>query len=94
MDATKPWLKFYGDVPRHIDYPRVTVYQALMKTVKRDPDAVAWEFLGTRCTYGKFGDTGKENSQGRWRNQHGQAAHADNRAHRHKGAVAAFPHFR
>jgi len=25
-------LKFYGDVPHSIDYPRVTMYEALLKT--------------------------------------------------------------
>jgi hypothetical protein len=47
MYETKPWLKFYGPVPESIDYPRVTMYEALMKTVARCPDAVAWDFFGT-----------------------------------------------
>ncbi len=33
MYEKKPWLKFYGDVPESIDYPRVTMYEALMQTV-------------------------------------------------------------
>jgi len=37
MYETKPWLKFYGPVPESIDYPRVTMYEALMKTVARCP---------------------------------------------------------
>jgi len=55
MCPTKPWLKFYGDVPHSIDYPRVTMYEALMQTVARSPDAVAYDFMGTPSTYGAFG---------------------------------------
>ena len=56
MYETKPWLKFYGPVPASIDYPRVTMYEALIKTVARYPDAVAWDFFGTTCTYRQFGE--------------------------------------
>lgn len=31
----KPWLKFYKNVPETIDYPRVTMYEAFMETVKK-----------------------------------------------------------
>jgi long-chain acyl-CoA synthetase len=56
MYETKPWVKFYGRVPESIEYPRVTMYEALMKTVASRPDAVAWDFFGTTCTYRQFGD--------------------------------------
>ncbi|PKN60252.1 MAG: AMP-dependent synthetase [Deltaproteobacteria bacterium HGW-Deltaproteobacteria-11] len=56
MYETKPWLKFYGPVPASIDYPRVTMYEALMQTVARCPEAVAWDFFGTTCTYRQFGE--------------------------------------
>ena len=55
MCPTKPWLKYYGDVPPSIDYPRVTMYEALMHTVARSPDAVAYDFMGSTSTYGAFG---------------------------------------
>ncbi|MFA6032940.1 MAG: AMP-binding protein [Myxococcota bacterium] len=54
MYEQKPWLKFYGDVPRKIDYPQVTLYEALMRTVDRSPDKIAWEFMGYKCTYRQF----------------------------------------
>jgi long-chain acyl-CoA synthetase len=56
MYETKPWAKFYGRVPESIEYPRVTMYEALMKTVASRPDAVAWDFFGTTCTYRQFGE--------------------------------------
>ncbi len=54
MYEKKPWLKFYGDVPEHIDYPRVTMYEALMQTVDRCPDVIAYDFFGTTSTYRQF----------------------------------------
>jgi long-chain acyl-CoA synthetase len=55
MYEKKPWLKFYGDIPESIDYPRVTMYEALMQTVARCPDDVAYDFFGTTSTYRQFG---------------------------------------
>jgi len=55
MADPKPWLKFYGDIPGQIDYPRVTMYEALFQTVGRSPEAVAWDFFGTTATYRQFG---------------------------------------
>ena len=45
MYESKPWLKFYGGVPESIDYPEVTVFEALKRTGERCPDAVAYDFL-------------------------------------------------
>jgi long-chain acyl-CoA synthetase len=56
MYEKKPWLKFYGDVPESIDYPRVTMYEALMQTVARCPDDIAYDFFGTTSTYREFGE--------------------------------------
>jgi long-chain acyl-CoA synthetase len=55
MYEKKPWLKFYGDIPEHIDYPRVTMCEALMQTVSRSPDALAYDFFGYTATYRQFG---------------------------------------
>jgi long-chain acyl-CoA synthetase len=54
LAAQRPWLRFYGSVPATLDYPAVTLYEALAATARRVPDSVAWDFLGTRCTYGEF----------------------------------------
>lgn len=51
MVETKPWLKFYGEVPPQLDFPEVGLHQALMRTVERHPDAVAYDFFGTTSTY-------------------------------------------
>ncbi len=54
MYEKKNWLKFYGDYPKSIDYPKVTLYEALMKTVEKFPDQIAWDFMGTTSTYKQF----------------------------------------
>ncbi len=46
-----PWLKFYGEVPANLDYPQVSLYQALAQTAQRCPDAVAYDFFGYTATY-------------------------------------------
>jgi len=55
-DPARPWLRFYGDVPATLDYPPVSLYQAVMNSVRRVPDAIAYEFLGYRSTYREFGE--------------------------------------
>ncbi len=50
-NPARPWLRFYGSVPASIDYPRVTLYEAVAATAARVPEAVAYDFLGTRATY-------------------------------------------
>ena len=47
----RPWLRYYGGVPRSIDYPRTTLYEAIAATAHRLPAAIAWDFLGTTATY-------------------------------------------
>ena len=56
MYEKKPWLKFYGNVPESIDYPRVTMYQALMDTAGKYPDTIAYDFLGYTSSYRRFAE--------------------------------------
>ena len=56
MYEQKPWLKFYGNIPVTIDYPRVTMYEALMQTVGKYPDRIAYDFFDYTSTYRQFGD--------------------------------------
>jgi len=53
MTATcaHPWLRYYGAVPASIDYPRLTLYEAVAATAQRLPEAIAWDFFGTTATY-------------------------------------------
>ena len=54
MTPDKPWLAYYGDVPHHIDYPQVTMYEALALTAERCPAAAAYDFFGRQATYRQF----------------------------------------
>lgn len=56
MYEKKPWLKFYGAVSHTIDYPRITMYEALMNSVRKKGNAIAYDFLGYRATYRQFAD--------------------------------------
>jgi long-chain acyl-CoA synthetase len=56
MTPDTPWLKYYGDVPHTIDYPEITMYEALMRTVARCPEAPAFDFFGTTATYRQFAE--------------------------------------
>ena len=47
----RSWLRFYGRVPASIDYPRVTLFDALAATAERAPEAIAIDFFGARWTY-------------------------------------------
>ena len=51
MYETRPWLRFYGKVPASLEYPEVTLCDAVAATAQRVPDAIAWDFFGTRSTY-------------------------------------------
>ena len=51
MPDHRPWLRFYGDVPRTLDYPPITLYEAVARTAQRVPDSIAWDFLDTTSTY-------------------------------------------
>ncbi len=54
MYENKPWLKFYGNVPATIAYPRVTMYEAVLQTAQEHPDDIAYDFLGYTAPYKVF----------------------------------------
>lgn len=54
---SRPWLRFYGDVPHTLEYPEIGLYQALAESASRRRDRVAVDFLGTTLTYGELLDT-------------------------------------
>ncbi len=54
MLKNRPWLDHYAKVPHSIDYPRATMYESVMQSVNRVPDKIAWDFMGTQCSYREF----------------------------------------
>lgn len=51
MPESRPWQRYYGNVPADLECPEVTLYGALAETARRTPEAIAWEFFGTQSTY-------------------------------------------
>ena len=51
---TRPWLRWYGDVPATLSYPAVTLYEAVAATAQRVPGNVAWDFFDTTETYAQL----------------------------------------
>jgi long-chain acyl-CoA synthetase len=51
MTEPRPWHRFYGNVPASLDYPEVTLYEALAATAQRVPKTIAWDFFGTQSDY-------------------------------------------
>jgi long-chain acyl-CoA synthetase len=54
MNPQKPWLKFYGDVPHSIDYPKLSMYEAVRETALKKKLAIAYDFFGYTSNYGDF----------------------------------------
>lgn len=54
MYEKKPWLKFYGQVPHTLDYPRISMYEAVKLSAELRPDELAYDFLGYTSTYRRF----------------------------------------
>ncbi len=46
-----PWLKFYGDVPQHLDYPDTSMYSMIEESAERYPDYTAFAFMGKKTKY-------------------------------------------
>ena len=54
ISAQAPWLKFYGNMPAHLNYPQKTIYQIVRTTAKEHPNLVAYEFMNKETTYSQF----------------------------------------
>ena len=39
-----PWLRHYGAVPAHLEYPECTLYRMVAESAGRMPAAIAWDF--------------------------------------------------
>ncbi|MBR3641601.1 MAG: hypothetical protein IKN53_06195, partial [Oscillibacter sp.] len=46
-----PWLRYYGEVPEHLDYPEGTMYEAVAACAKQYPNHIAYIFMGKKTTY-------------------------------------------
>ncbi len=54
LSASAPWFKFYGDMPRTLNYPAKTIYELVRAAALKYPNDVAYEFMGKNVTYSQF----------------------------------------
>ena len=54
ISARAPWYQFYGSMPKHLDYPRQTVYQIVRQTARAYPKLTAYEFMNQKTSYEQF----------------------------------------
>ncbi|MDR1798233.1 MAG: AMP-binding protein [Clostridiales Family XIII bacterium] len=52
--AARPWLKYYGHVPAHIDYPEKGMYALLSETAREHPKSFALCFEGKRTRFSEL----------------------------------------
>lgn len=50
----RPWYSFYGDVPEHLDYPDIGIYELIERTAINYPYNYALEYFGKKITYREF----------------------------------------
>lgn len=59
-----PWLKFYGDIPKTLEYPQISMYEAVVNAGKTHSQVNAYEFQGKGTTYAKFIEKNRQNRKG------------------------------
>ena len=50
----EPWYKYYGNNPRHLKYPDLTIYELVRETSESYPFNVAFSYYGREITYKEF----------------------------------------
>lgn len=46
-----PWVRFYGKVPAHLEYPKGSMMDAVSAVAEKYPDQAAYTFQGVKTTY-------------------------------------------
>lgn len=54
FDPEKPWLKYYGKVPEHLNYDSGSIYDALYKTALMYPKNISCRYFGKEITFKGF----------------------------------------
>ena len=56
MTIDAPWLRFYGGVPRGLDYPDCSMASLVFRASEAFPDNIAYDFFGSKKNYRGFTD--------------------------------------
>lgn len=54
ITAKAPWIKHSGDLPKTLDYPTGSMYDAIKEAAEQFPDYIAFDFMGKSTTYKAF----------------------------------------
>ncbi len=54
LSASAPWLAYYGTTPASLDYPDLTMYQAVVRAAEKSENACAYLFMGKKTAYKDF----------------------------------------
>lgn len=54
MSSEAAWFKFYGSIPRTLDYPDISMCEMVFNSEKEHPDFTAYDFMGNSSTYKKL----------------------------------------
>ena len=54
ISSTAPWLKYYEDIPHHLEYPHVSMFEQIQQAAEKFPNHIAYEFMGKKTTYRAF----------------------------------------
>ncbi len=54
MNSEAKWFKYYGNTPRTLEYPDISMYELLIRTKDKYPEYTAYDFMGKTVTYKKF----------------------------------------
>ena len=56
MNSEAKWFKYYGDIPKSLDYPDISMYDMVKKAKDECGSLIAYDFKGKAITYNKFID--------------------------------------
>ena len=54
MNSEARWFKFYGDIPRTLEYPDISLYKIVENTAKKHENYIAYDFMGRAVSFKKF----------------------------------------
>ena len=54
ISSSAPWLKYYGEVPHHLQYPQKTIFQMVKAAADKYPKLPAYEFMDKKTSFAEF----------------------------------------
>ena len=54
MNSEARWFKYYGDIPKTLDYPDISMYDMIKKAKEEYGSLIAYDFMGKAVTYDRF----------------------------------------